>query len=74
MYNCKFCAKEIPAARVDFLLKTGRQPVSCVEHSTERAVVGFPVFPHKTGSQVVVIKGDDEEGLRLAERAHQRSR
>jgi NAD-dependent SIR2 family protein deacetylase len=71
--NCPYCHKEIPQERVNFLVETER-PITCVECSREEGVIGFQVYPHKTGSECVVIRPDDEEALRLADRADKRAR
>lgn len=68
---CQFCQKEVPEARAEFLQETNRAP-TCIEHSTEGAVVGFQVYPHKTGSICVVVKPEDEEAVRMAQNAHRR--
>jgi hypothetical protein len=68
---CQICNQEIPKARAEFLQETDRPP-TCVKHSTEGAVVGYSVYPHKTGSTCVVVKPEDEEALRRAQNAHRR--
>lgn len=68
--NCCMCNKPIDPERLEVFPDT-RVCVSC---STEKPVVGFMVYAHKTAGYVELVKADDREGLRRAERAYRRAR
>jgi hypothetical protein len=68
--TCCVCGEKIPAARLEALPNTK----TCVEHSTVKPYHGFQVFPHKTGSQCVLVDPNNEESMRLASRAYHRER
>lgn len=67
---CRVCGKPIPAERLEALPNTAH----CVEHSDVKKKVGFMVYPHKTGSSIVMIDPDDTEALRQANNANARRR
>jgi hypothetical protein len=68
--TCRVCGTKIPKARLEALPNTE----TCVKHSTVKPYVGFQVFPHKTGGECVLIDPNNEESMRLAQRAHLRER
>lgn len=67
---CECCGFEIPAERLEVLPNT----LTCVGCSTVKAKIGFLCFNHKTGGIPIMVDPDDKETLRLATRAHKRSR
>jgi hypothetical protein len=68
--KCEKCGKAIPSARLDILPDTQ----TCVGCSEVKAKVVYPVYSHKTAPEIIVVDGDNDEGLRLADRANQRAR
>lgn len=68
--NCCKCNLPIPEERLEVLPHTK----TCVLCSTEKAKAVFQVFDHKTAPSLVVIDGENHEAIRLAKRAHRRSR
>lgn len=68
-HRCKVCAVFIPTERAELGYTD-----TCVHHSDEQPYVGFQVFTHKNTSSVVKVKANNSEALRLAKRAHSRSR
>lgn len=70
MRNCRVCGEPIPAERLEALPDT----LECVKHSSVPKVVGFMCFDHKTAPTLLVIKEDEQEKLRQANRANRRSR
>jgi len=67
---CSVCNCEIPVERLEALPHTK----TCVKCSTEPKNVGFMVYYHKTAPDMMVVRGDDKEGLRQARRADRRER
>ena len=69
--NCKDCGTEIPKERIE--LGYSDYCVKCSDNHNA-GVVGFMDFAHKTGGEIVIVKRDDAEALRLADRANKRAR
>lgn len=70
MSCCEVCGEEIHPERLEVLPDT----TTCTVHSRAVATKGFMVYPHKTGGEVIMIKGENKEALRQAKRAFNRSR
>ena len=70
MIKCISCDSEIDAERLEVLPDTK----SCVKCSREPVSIGFMEYGHKTAGYVQIIKGNDQEGLRRAQRAFRRAR
>lgn len=70
MSKCITCGSDIHPERLEALPDTK----VCVTCSREPANVGFMEYGHKTAGYVQIIKGNDHEGLRRAQRAFKRSR
>lgn len=70
MVCCEVCNEPIDSERLEVLPNT----TTCPVHSRAVATKGFMVYPHKTGGEVLLVKGDDKEALRQAERAFRRAR
>lgn len=68
--TCNKCGKLIPQARLDVLPET----TTCVQCSGVKAKKVYSVYSHKTAPELITIEADDTESIRLAERAHKRSR
>lgn len=68
--NCEVCQQPIPAERLEALPET----TTCVKCSRVKAKVCLPLYSHKTAAELVVIDAEDTEAVRLARRAHYRSR
>jgi hypothetical protein len=67
---CCKCGDGIPAERIEALPNANE----CAACSSTIRKVGFMVVPHKTGSFVAIIDGNNVEQIRLAKRANRRSR
>jgi hypothetical protein len=70
--QCRDCGDCVDAERLE-VFPDAEYCVRCSGRHTGR-VVGFLVFGHKTGGELVMINGNDKEKLRLAGRANRRSR
>lgn len=70
MKICIKCKVQIPKERLEILPDTN----TCVKCSSVKKVRGYQIFAHKTGGQCVTISPEDDESIRLAERAHRRAR
>lgn len=78
------CGTEIPKERVEAILElTGTMPIECLNcASKKKKPIGFMVFggekgSRKVGAELLVLDSTSpnfKENLRLAERAHRRSR
>jgi hypothetical protein len=73
MHTCTVCQQDVPPARAEFLLDTGR-PMSCIKCSdrVEPHRECFMVYGHKTGGELISVSGD--EAIRQARRANARAR
>ena len=70
--NCENCGKKIPKERME-AMPDAIHCVGCAEkHGAQPHA--FMVFGHKTASEIVIVDKKDDEAMRLAERAHKRSR
>ena len=69
---CEVCKKPICPIRMEALPDTK----TCKDCSSEKKRVGFMTseFSKGTGSTLVTVDPDDEESLRIAKRANDRSR
>jgi hypothetical protein len=65
--NC-FCGKNIPKERIELGY------TSCINCSNENKMVSFMVYSHKTAPEIMSVRPEDKEGIRLAERANRRGR
>lgn len=70
--NCHHCAKPIDPDRLEALPDT-TQCIRCAR-KYPATTIGYMVFGHKTGPELVVLKNPDEETKRLADNAHNRAR
>lgn len=70
MRNCDTCGNPIPQIRIEAI----PHATTCVACSREPRRVGFMDWHHKTAPELVVVSGDDREGLRRAHRVNCRSR
>ena len=68
--SCAKCGSEIPEMRLEALPNTTR----CVKCSDEKGYKGYMVFDHKTAPNIVLVPKEDEEAIRIADRANARSR
>lgn len=68
--NCTKCNTEIPEERLEAIPGTK----TCVGCSDVEKYVGFMDFYHKTAPELVMIRSNDKEAVRRAERVHKRSR
>lgn len=64
--GCSFCGQLMPAERLEVGL------TKCKNCTDQTIPLAFQVFPHKTGSDVILVKG--KENLRQAFNAHKRQR
>ena len=60
----------IPEARLEVLPNT----TTCVGCSDVPRHVGFQIYAHKTAGEVMIIPGDDAEGIRQARAVYERKR
>lgn len=67
---CDSCGCAIPPARLEVLPNT----TTCVKCSRAVTFVGFMDWAHKTAPELVVVRGDDRENLRRAQRINVRAR
>lgn len=67
---CEVCQCDIPAERLAAIPNVRR----CVTHSAASRSVGFMSFSHKTAPTLVMVRTDDAESLRRAQRAFKRAR
>lgn len=65
--KCGLCGNDMPIERLEFY----KTCVKCTDQSTYQ---GFQVFDHKTTGHAVLIKSNNKEALRQAERANRRAR
>ncbi len=68
--RCVTCDDEIPAGRLEVLPNTE----TCVQCSTVEKHVGFQIYAHKTAGEVMIVPGNDREGIRQARAVYQRKR
>lgn len=69
--SCEVCGQPIPADRLEVLPTT----TTCTTHSQTRRQIGYMVGTASKGcAATLVLVPDDPEALRLARRAHLRSR
>lgn len=68
--KCQNCGQDIPDERLAILPRTK----TCLLCSEVKPVLGFSVFSHKTAGEILTVNPDKLEHLRLATRAHRRSR
>jgi len=67
MAKCIKCGIEIPDER----LECYQTCISCTDQSIYR---GYSVYPHKTGGEAILIKTNNKEMIRQADRANKRAR
>lgn len=69
---CKVCGCEIPPERLEAVPETR----TCVQHSTQKAMIGFMIseFSKGTAPALHMVDPGDKEALRQARRANRRSR
>jgi RNA polymerase-binding transcription factor DksA len=70
--QCRDCGDTISAERLE-VFPDAEFCVKCSGRHTKK-VVGFLVFGHKTGGELMMVNRNDKEKLRLAVRANRRSR
>jgi hypothetical protein len=70
MRKCEKCGTKIPKDRLKALPDTR----TCVKCSDVKAKVAFTVYSHKTAPEIVFVDGNNDEGLRQADRADRRGR
>jgi RNA polymerase-binding transcription factor DksA len=70
--KCKDCKQPIPVERLEALPETD-YCIECADNHVEKKV-GFMVYDGKTAPDIVFIDPQDEEKLRLAQRADRRER
>lgn len=72
MKTCEVCGQEICPERLEVLPNTTR----CTQHSNVTKQIGFMIATAAKGTAaaIVLIPQGDKEQLRLAKRAHLRSR
>lgn len=70
--HCKLCKQTMPNDRAEFLLAAGK-PLVCIKCSSEKPVVTFMDYSHKTAPSLVVV-GDNREQVRMATRCYRRAR
>lgn len=66
--ECSLCSKPMPIERLECGFKL------CIKCQNEQPYQGFQVFPHKTAGSPILIKSNNKESIRQAERANRRSR
>jgi hypothetical protein len=67
---CIKCGDLIPEGRREVLPSTE----TCVRCSTVVKHVGFQIYAHKTAGEVMIVPGDDAEGVRQARAVYLRTR
>lgn len=70
--TCKTCGCEIPQERLELLPDTD----TCVKHSEDQKVLGFTFsqFSKGTASELAMVRPQNKEDLRQAQRANGRKR
>ena len=68
--KCKYCNCEIPMERLEVLPHT----TTCVRCSDEEKNLAFMVYPHKTGSDCMIVRSNNKENVRIAKRGNRRAR
>jgi hypothetical protein len=69
MFDCHRCLAPISDERALVFKKK-----LCVDCSNEPRYFGLTVYPHKTGSSVLIHRNGDEETIRQMRRAFKRAR
>jgi len=67
---CVICKNHIPAERIEAL----PHATTCVSCSIEKKNLAVTVYPHKTGGYVEVVRANNQENIRIAERYNRRAR
>lgn len=72
MRNCDVCGIPIDPERLEALPDT----MTCKAHSSEQKVVGFAFsqFSKGTASEIALVRPENTEAMRQAQRANKRSR
>ena len=72
MRHCDSCGIEISEERLEVLPHT----MTCTKCSREGKMIGFSVsfFAKGTASELALVRPEDKEAVRLAERANKRNR
>lgn len=71
--RCHNCYYKIDHERAEFIKEYSR-PQLCRHCSTEKRVVGFMDYGHKTAPQLVMCPANATETIRILDRANRRAR
>jgi len=71
--NCVSCFGSVDRDRAEFLIEYNR-PMICRSCSTEKRMVGYMDYGHKTAPQLVMCSANATETKRILDRANRRAR
>ena len=71
--NCIYCNDIIPEGRLEFLSENNKLN-TCIDCSTEKRVVGYMDWQHKTAPSLVMVPANAKETIRILDRANRRAR
>jgi len=71
--RCVGCYQQIDFMRAEFIQEFNK-PQVCRHCSTERRMVGYMDYGHKTAPQLVMCSANATETIRILERANRRAR
>jgi len=71
--NCVSCFGSVDRDRAEFLREYNR-PMICRSCSTEKRMVGYMDYGHKTAPQLVMCSANATETKRILDRANRRAR